>query len=120
VGRALFRPWKEGRVAEPFPPTDERVAQLRDAAIRLTTDLDEVRLYQSAAHVAMAVDAIGREPAAAVNDNAGLTDIECYFDLDAQGWVWMYLEGDPFVLGRKAAVRKEMWRFLRVLLPGLP
>jgi hypothetical protein len=110
---------EEERVAGPFPPTNERVARLRDTATRLTAELDEVRLYQSAAYVAMAVDAMGREPAAAVNDNSGGPDVECYFDLDAYGRVWIYLEGDPHIIGRKEAVRREMWRFIRVLLPGL-
>ena len=106
-------------MGEPPPPGAGKAARLRKAGLRLAAELDEARLYQAAAHVAMAVDAMARKPDSAVNDNPAGADIECYFDLDAHGWVWMYLEGDPFVLGRKAEVRKEMWRFIRVLLPGL-
>lgn len=96
-----------------------KVVRLRKAGLRLTAELDDARLYQSAAYVAMAVDAMVRKPEAAVNDNGACPDVECYFDLGAHGRVWMYLEGDPHIIGRKDAVRREMWRFIRLLLPGL-
>lgn len=101
-------------------PTDAGPAdRLRDTALQLTTELDRLRLYQAAAYVAMAVDAMARSPDSAVNDNAPHTDMECAFELDENGRVWMILEGDCHIIGRKEAVRKEMWRFLRVLLPVL-
>ncbi|MFL6843642.1 MAG: hypothetical protein ACJ8ER_02035 [Allosphingosinicella sp.] len=92
---------------------------LREIAMRLTPELDEARLYQAAAYVSMAVDAMAQSPAAAVNDNVPRNDVECDFELDEHGRVWIILEGDCHIIGRKEAVRKEMWRFLRVLLPGL-
>ena len=93
--------------------------RLRDKAARLTAELDEARLLQAAAYVAMAVDSMDRGGPGAVNDNAPRNDVECDFELDEHGRVWIILEGDCHIIGRKEAVRKEMWRFLRVLLPGL-
>jgi len=95
------------------------VDRLRDAAARLTAELDEARLHQAAAYVAMAVDAMERAPELATNDNAPRSDVECDFELDEHGRVWIVLEGDCHMIGRKEAVRKSMWRFLRVLLPAL-
>jgi hypothetical protein len=46
-------------------------------------------------------------------------DVECEFELDEHDRVWIILEGDCHIIGRKAAARREMWRFLRVLLPVL-
>jgi hypothetical protein len=87
--------------------------------MRLAAELDQVRLFQAAAHVAMAVDAMDRRPDPGVNDNAPRTDVELEFDLDEHDRVWIYLDGDCHIIGRREAVRREMWRFLRVLLPGL-
>jgi len=102
------------------PSTDQRPANhLRDAATRLTADLSEARLYQAAAYVAMAVEAMDTSVPAALNDNRPRTDVECEFELDEHGRVWMIREGGCHMIGRKDAVRAEMWRFLRVLLPGL-
>jgi hypothetical protein len=87
--------------------------------VRLAAELDEARFHHAAAYVAMALEAMDATPEAAVNDNSGCNDVECYFDLDEHNRVWMYLEGDPYIIGRREAARAEMWRFLRVLLPGL-
>ncbi|HEX6376896.1 MAG TPA: hypothetical protein VFZ91_14385 [Allosphingosinicella sp.] len=103
-----------------MPPQDgDCVERLRDTATRLTAELDEARLFQSAAYVAMAVDAMDRRLPAARNDNAPSADVECEFELDEHGRVWIILEGDCHIIGRREAVRREMWRFLRILLPGL-
>ena len=37
---------------------------------------------------------------------------------DEQKRIWIILNGDCHIFGRREAVRREMWRFLRVLLPG--
>jgi hypothetical protein len=99
-----------------YPPPVER---LRNAALRLTAELDEARLYQAAAYVAMAVDAMSQRPEDAVNDNRPGSDMECEFELDEHGRVWMIRDGDCHIIGRREDIRKEMWRFLRVLLPTL-
>jgi hypothetical protein len=95
------------------------VDHLRDIATRLTGELDQARLYLAAAYVAMAVEAMEAAPAGAVNDNPPRTDVECEFVLDEHDRVWLILDGDCRIIGRKEYVRREMWRFLRVLLPGL-
>jgi hypothetical protein len=97
----------------------EAVERLRDSAARLTAELDGARLYQAAAYVAMAVDAMERDPEPSVNDNDLRSDVECEFELDEHDRVWMIRDGDCHIIGRKDYIRKEMWRFLRVLLPGL-
>jgi len=94
------------------------VDRLRHEASRLTAELDEARLYRAAAYVAMAVDAMDLTLPGPVNDNRPRTDVELEFELDEHGRVWMIREGDCHIIGRKEAVRAEMWRFLRVLLPG--
>jgi hypothetical protein len=90
----------------------------RQIAMRLAAELDEARLLQAAAYVAMAVDAM-ESPAAAINDNGPRSDVECEFELDEHGRVWIIRDGDCHIIGRKDYIRKEMWRFLRVLLPEL-
>lgn len=105
--------------AEPpliYPPP---VEHLRNAAMRLAAELDDAREYQASAYVSMAADVLGPRDEPADNDNRPFNDVECEFELDEHGRVWIVLEGDCHILGRKEAVRKEMWRFLRVLLPGL-
>ena len=96
------------------PPHDE----LRAAAMRLTAELDQARLHQSAAYVSMAVDAMAKAPEAepAVNDNVFRSDVECEFEVDEYERVWMYRDGDCSIIGRKDYVRTEMWRFLRTML----
>lgn len=94
------------------------IERLRNAAMRLAAELDEAREYQASAYVPMAADVIGPRDEAAVNDNRPCNDVECEFELDEHGWVWIILEGDCHI-GRREAVRREMWRFLRVLVPGL-
>jgi hypothetical protein len=93
--------------------------RLRNSAMRLAAELDEAREYLASAYVSMAADAMGPRDEAAVNDNRAPTDVECEFELDEHGRVWIIFEGDCHIIGRKDAVRREMWRFLRVLLPGL-
>ncbi|HEU0134981.1 MAG TPA: hypothetical protein VFR28_09170 [Allosphingosinicella sp.] len=90
--------------------------RLRNSALRLMAGLDEARLYQAAAHVGMAIEAMEMEPAPAVNDNKPGGDSEGRFELDRDGRVWMIRDGDCHIIGRKDYVRTEMWRFLRVLL----
>lgn len=96
----------------PVPPLEA----LRAAAMRLTAELDQARLHQAAAYVSMAVDAMALAPEAAVNDNGFRSDVECEFDLDEHGRVWMYRDGDAHLIGRKDYIRTEMWRFLRTIL----
>lgn len=87
--------------------------------MRLAAELDSVGEYKAAAYVAMAVDAMEREPELAVNDNLPGSEVECEFELDEHDRVWMIRDGDCHIIGRKDGIRKEMWRFLRVLLPAL-
>ena len=101
---------------EPAPRPD--VDHLRAAATRLADGLDEARLFQAAAWVAMAVDEIDQGMPVATNDNPLATDVEVEFHLDEHGRVWMILDGDCHIIGRKAAVAEEMGRFLRTLLTG--
>jgi hypothetical protein len=96
----------------PVPPVDE----LRAVAMRLTAELDQARLHRAAAHVSMAVEAMAEAPEPAVNDNVFKSDVECEFELDEHGRVWMYKDGDAHIIGRKDYVRTEMWRFLRTTL----
>jgi len=70
----------------PVPPVEE----LRAAAQRLTAELDQARLHQAAAYVSMAVDSMAKEPDDAVNDNVFRSDVECQFEADEHGRVWMY------------------------------
>jgi hypothetical protein len=60
----------------PVPPLDD----LRAAAMRLTAELDQARLHQAAAHVSLAVEAMGKAPEPAVNDNVFRSDVECEFE----------------------------------------
>lgn len=92
------------------------VEHIRNAALRLVAELDEVKLYQAAAYVAMAVDAMTQNSSEAVNDNRPGSDAECEFELDAHDRVWMHRDGDCHIIGSKDYIRTEMWRFLRVLL----
>ena len=96
----------------PVPPFEA----LRDSAIRLAAELDQARLHQAAAHVSLAVEAMGKAPDAAVNDNMFRSDVDCEFEVDEYGRVGMYLNGDCIIIGRKDFIRTEMWRFLRTTL----
>ena len=98
----------------PYPPAS--IEQLRNSARRLIAGLDEVRLYQASAFVALALEAMALGPARAVNDDRPRSDSECEFELDEQERVWMVLDGDCHIIGDKGHLRTEMWRFLRVLL----
>jgi hypothetical protein len=93
---------------------------LRDAAMRLAGELDEVRLYNAAAHVSMAVDAIDEGPAAPLGEAEMRTDVELEFELDEHGRVWMIREGDCHIIGRTNAVCAEMRRFLASVVLGDP
>jgi hypothetical protein len=93
---------------------------LRDAAMRLAGELDEVRLYKAAAHVSMAVDAIDEGPAAPLGEVEMGTDVELEFELDEHGRVWMIREGDCHIIGRTNAVCAEMRRFLASVVLGDP
>lgn len=61
----------------PVPPLE----QLRDSAMRLTAELDQARLHQAAAHVSLAVEAMGQAPEPAVNDNVFRSDVDCEFEV---------------------------------------
>jgi hypothetical protein len=86
--------------------------------MRLAAELDEARLYLAAAHASMAVDAIERSAGKAAYARAMRTDVECEFELDEHGRVWMIREGDCHIIGRKNAVCAEMRRFLASLVLG--
>jgi hypothetical protein len=99
------------------PPSYEpaSIERLRNAAMRLAAELDEVRLFQAAAYVSMGVDAINRSPAPELTAAELRTDIELEFELDEHGRVWMIREGDCHVIGRQGdleAVCVEMRKFL--------
>lgn len=100
------------------PPSVEVLPteQLREAAERLTAELDLARLHQAAAYVSMAVVAMAKDPKGRVSDKKYKSDVECEFELDEHDRVWMYRDGDCQIIGRKNYIRTEMWRFLRVLL----
>ena len=99
------------------PPVQVLPAEeLREAAVRLTAELDLARMHQAAAYVSMAVAAMTRDPGGAADDRTYRSDVECEFDVDEYDRVWMYKDGDCHIIGRKNYIRTEMWRFLRVLL----
>jgi hypothetical protein len=62
---------------------------LREMGMRLIAELDDARLYQAAAYVSMAVDAMDPGRCAAADDDGGGGNLEFYFDLDEHGRVWM-------------------------------
>ena len=102
---------------KPPPVEVQPVEQLREAAERLTAELDLARLHQAAAYVSMAVVALEKDPAGvAADDRKYRSDVECQFELDEYDRVWMYLDGDCRIIGRRNYIRTEMWRFLRVML----
>ena len=102
---------------KPPPVEAQPVERLRGSALQLTADLDLARLHQAAAYVSMAVTALEKGPArVAAGDRKYRSDVECQFELDEHDRVWMYLDGDCQIIGRKNYIRTEMWRFLRVLL----
>jgi hypothetical protein len=113
-----FRGEKAVSVQNPPPIPVPPVEELRAAAMRLTAELDQARLHQAAAYLSMAVDAMAKAPDPAVNDNVFRSDVECEFEADEYGRVWMYRDGDCWIIGRKDYVRTEMWRFLRTTLAG--
>jgi hypothetical protein len=88
------------------------VERLRNAAMRLAAELDEVRLFQAAAHVSLGADAISRDPAPELSAERMRTDIELEFEFDEHGRVWMIREGDCHIIGRTEAVCLEMRKFL--------
>ncbi|HEX8572873.1 MAG TPA: hypothetical protein VF759_08990 [Allosphingosinicella sp.] len=98
----------------PTPPSYEpaSVERLRNAAMRLAAELDEVRLFQAAAHVSMGADAISRGPAPELSAEQLRTDVELEFEFDEHGRVWMIREGDCHIIGRTEAVCLEMRKFL--------
>jgi hypothetical protein len=119
AGRHRLATREEAVPAEPPLIYSPPVEHYRNAAMRLAAELAEQRLYQASAYVSMAVDVLGPREEAAVNDNRPHSDVECEFELDEHGRVWIILDGDCHIIGRMEAVRQEMWRFLRVLLPAL-
>jgi len=94
-------------MAEPVaPPT---AAELRYAAARLAAEMDRARLFQAAAYAAMAADAAGRAP---LGEEAMRTDVDLDFCVDEFDRVWIILQGDCHIIGRRHAVCAEMARFL--------
>lgn len=89
---------------------------LRLAAARLAAQLEAAKLYQAAAYVSMAVDAMATDRRRGANDDRSRADAECAFELDDYDRVWMHLDGDCQIIGRKEHLRTEMWRFLRTML----
>jgi hypothetical protein len=98
-----------------YPPP---VNRLRTAATRLAAELDEARIYQAAAYVSMAVDAVERSAGEEAHAEKMRTDVECEFQLDEHGRVWMIREGDCHIIGRTGAVCAEMRRFLAGVVLG--
>lgn len=107
------------------PPVDRipgnsgpgEAARLRAAALRLAAEMDKAGLYPSAAHAAMAADAV------AISGGTGgeaelPSDVELEFEADEHGRVWMIRDGDCHIIGRVGAVSAEMRRFLAALLLG--
>lgn len=91
---------------------------LLEAFARLAGELDRARLYKAAAHVALAADAV-REGVRGWREKEDLrTDVELDLGLDEHGRVWMYLEGDAHMIGRRHAVCAEMRRFLVAAVLG--
>lgn len=101
-----------------FAGNSGTAARLRAAAARLSGELEAAGLHQAAAHAAMAADAVARFAGASHSSKHAAeepdlrTDVEIEFELDEHGRVWMIREGDCWSLGRLAAVRAEMVRFL--------
>jgi hypothetical protein len=96
----------------PAPPSP---AELRYAAARLAAEFDRARLFQAAAYAAMAADAARQPPG---GEEALRTDVESEFCLDEHGRVWIILEGDCHIIGRRHAVCAEMTRFLATAVLG--
>ena len=101
---------------KPPPVKVQPVETLREAAERLTAELDLARLHQAAAYVSMAVVAMETFPKGRRGDRKYRSDVECEFELDEHDRVWMYRDGDCQIIGRKNYIRTEMWRFPRVML----
>jgi len=94
-------------MAEPAaPPT---AAELRYAAARLAAEMDRARLFQASAYAAMAADAARAAP---LGPEAMRTDVELDFCVDEFDRVWIILEGDCHIIGRRNAVCAEMSKFL--------
>lgn len=68
----------------------------------------------------MAVDAMDPNTAVALIDQDLHSDVECEFELDEHGRVWIIRDGDCHIIGRKEYIRKEMWCFLQGLLAEPP
>lgn len=94
------------------------VEHLRNAANRLAAELDDARLYQAAAYASMAADAISQGPAPALTADDLRTDVECEFEVDEHGRVWLIRDGDCFIIGRTNAVLAEMRRLLSAVVLG--
>jgi hypothetical protein len=90
-------------------------AELRYAAARLAAEFERSGFHEAAAYAEMAAEAVGR---ATFPPEDRRTDIESEFCLDEHGRVWIILEGDCHVIGRRGAVCAEMRRFLVSALPA--
>lgn len=91
---------------------------LRNAAMRLAAELDEVRLFKAAAHASMAANAIAEGPAQLLGGGEMRTDVGLEFEVDEHGRVWMIRDGDCHIIGRTNAVCAEMRRFLASIVLG--
>lgn len=102
--------------APPPPSYPQPTQHLRNAAARLTAELDDARLYRAAAYASMVLDAIDQSGGEPEPEGDMGTDVELEFELDEHGRVWMIREADCHIVGAKNAVCTEMRRFLQAVV----
>ncbi len=110
------RLWEEAVPEDPPLIYPLPSGHLRLAAVRLAGQLDSAKLHQAAAYVSMAVDSMPSDGPRGANDDRLRSEAECEFELDDYDRVWMHLDGDCQIIGRRDYIRTEMWRFIRVML----
>lgn len=98
-----------------YPLPTER---LRNAALRLAAELDDVSLCRAAAYASMVADAIEEDRGNALEAHDLGADVDLHFELDEHGRVWMMRQGDFHMIGLREAVCAEMRRFLAAVLLG--
>jgi len=104
--------------AEGDTPVADRRMPLLEAFGRLAGELDRAKLYKAAAHIALAAEAVRERWMKRREPEDLRTDVEMELGLDEHGRVWMYVEGDAHMIGRKGAVCAEMRRFLVAAVLG--
>jgi hypothetical protein len=90
-------------------------AELRHAAARLAAEFGRSGFHEAAAYAEMAAEAVGR---AISPPEDRRTDVDLDFCLDEHGRVWIILEGDCHIIGRRGAVCAEMGKFLAATVLG--